>query len=89
MGVLNTVVTKVVIVRLLTRTDKRIYVTNAMTGMYISGEFRSSRGGKNIDEYCCWVIWPFGPADAAMRACWRDQGLCRQGKRTSASLLST
>ena len=26
--------------------ERRMYVTNAMTGMYMSGEFRSSRGGR-------------------------------------------
>jgi len=33
--------------------ESRMYVTSAITGMYMSGELRSSRGGRNIDEYCC------------------------------------
>ncbi len=56
---------------------RSMYVTNAMTGMYMSGELRSSRGGRK----------PSRPS-GEMR-CWRDQGLCRQGKSTRASLERT
>lgn len=31
--------------------ERSMYVTNAMTGMYMSGEFRSSRGGRKMDVY--------------------------------------
>lgn len=70
--------------------ERRMYVTNAMTGMYMSGEFKSSRGGRKMDVY--WA-WPAGPpaevVGAFNRACWRDQGLCRHGNRTSRSLERT
>ena len=31
--------------------ERRIYVTKAMTGMYRSGEFRSSLGGRKREVY--------------------------------------
>src|SRR2546421_11662464 len=68
--------------------ESRMYVMKAMIGMYMSGEFRSSRGGRKMEAYCC--CWPLGPVeDAAIRACCRDHGLCLHGNKTSSSLRKT
>lgn len=32
--------------------ESRMYVMRDMIGMYMSGEFRSSRGGRYMFEYC-------------------------------------
>lgn len=33
--------------------ESSMYVIRAMMGMYMSGEFMSSRGGRYMEEYCC------------------------------------
>ena len=56
--------------------ERSMYVTNAMTGMYMSGELRSSRGGRNRDVYCACPACPLANAVVVLsRPCWRDQGL--------------
>ena len=63
------------------RVERRMYVTKAITGIYISGELMSSRGGRKYVSAC--------PLEFVRCPPVRDHGLCRQGNSTRPSLLRT
>lgn len=63
------------------KVESRMYVTSAMVGIYMSGEFTSSRGG--------WYSSAAEAEGSGACRCWRDQGRCHHGIRMMRSLVRT
>lgn len=69
--------------------ESNMYVMSDIIGMYMSGELRSSRGGRYMLEYCREAPGPSAPGPEFNLACCLVHGLCLHGNSTSSSFRTT